>query len=558
MRKGFKAFTLVGTVAMAMAVSVSATLACTSLVLPPGSTVDGSSITTHNADSGQTPYEMWKVPAAKYEPGTMVDVPYIPQTTRGLMNSRAGYPQETGNLIPQVEETYGYIKSGIFGYVNEMGVGIGETTISGRRDLVNNEGYFDITNLSMLGLERGATARETIQVMGDLAVKYGYSDGGEELSVIDGKEAWIFEIVGPGPLWSVGDEGPGAYWVAQRVPDGHIAASANNSVIDAIEWDNPEYFMYSDGILEYAQEMGWWSPDSGKAFSWRSDFVNSTSAWNCCRRVWRVMNLANPDLELDETNLPFSVPVKEKLSLEDALAIHRDHYDGTPYDQHEGIGAGPWKNPRRFKGTIKADGKSYSFQRMISVQQCEYLTMVQCRENVADELKGLLWYSPVCPDATWMLPLYASLPELHPTYNVDGGDHYIFTRESMRWAVGALSTYMNIKYEPMYADMSAVRDKYEGAAFRNQAAIEKAATELLAKDKEAGMAFLVNYTNGLVESYLDAIWDTIDMLIAKYDMGFVNDGVRFQGMGYPQEWVDTVFEHAYGTTDIRGWEVTGW
>lgn len=560
MRKGFKAFTLVGTVAMALAISVSATLACTSVVLPPGSTVDGSSMTTHNADSGSSPYELTKVPAAKHEAGTMIDVPYIPQMTSGLQAWKLGYPLETGNLIPQVEETYGYIKTGLFGYVNEKGVGIGETTISGRRELQNANGYFDITNLSMLALERGATAREAIQVMGDLAVKYGYSDGGEELSVIDGTEAWIFEIVAPGPLWSIGDEAPGAFWVAQRVPDGHIAASANNSVIDEINWSDSEYFMYGPGILEYAIEQGWWSPDSGKPFSWRSDFVKSTTAWNCCRRVWRAMTLANPDLadELDETDLPFSVPVKEKLSVADVLAIHRDHYEGTAFDMTQGIGAGPWHNPRRFKGTIKADNKSYGFQRIISVNNCEYLTLVQCRENVDDALKGVLWYSPVCPDASWMLPIYASVTELNPTYNVNAGDHYEFTRKSMRWAIGSLSTYMNIKWEPMYADMCEFRDKYEGAAIRNQLAIEAAATELLQNDREAGIAFLTDYTYRLADSYLNAIWDTVDYLIWKYDMGFVTENGRVNGKGYPQDWIDLVFEHSYGTTDIRGWEVTGW
>ena len=469
MRKGFKAFTLVGTVAMALAISVSATLACTSIVLPPGSTVDGSSITTHNADSGSTPYELTKIPAAKYEAGTMVEVPYIPQMTGGIQMWKANI-EPTGNFIPQVEETYGYIKTGIFGYVNEKGVGIGETTISGRRELRTADGYMDITNLSMYALERGATAREAIQIMGDLAVKYGYKDGGEELGVIDGTEGWIFEIVGGGPLWSQGDDTPGAFWVAQRVPDGHIAASANHSVIDEINWSDSEYFMYGPGILEYAIEQGWWSPDSGKPFSWREDFVKSQSPATCGRRIWRAMTLANPDLVgvLDENDLPFSVPVKEKLSIEDVLAIHRDHYDGTEFDLHEGIGAGPWHNPRRFKGTIKADNKSYSFQRIISVNNCEYLTLVQCRENVDDALKGVLWYSPVCPDASWMLPIYASVTELHPTYNVDAGDHYEFTRKSMRWAVGSLSTYMNIKWEPMYADMCEFRDKYEGAAIRNQ------------------------------------------------------------------------------------------
>ena len=110
----------------------------------------------------------------------------------------------------------------------------------------------------------------------------------------------------------------------------------------------------------------------------------------------------------------------------------------------------------------------------------------------------------------------------------------------------------------MYADMCEFRDKYEGAAIRNQLALEAAATELLQNDREAGIAFLTDYTYRLADSYLNAIWDTVDYLIWKYDMGFVTENGRVNGKGYPQDWIDLVFEHSYGTTDIRGWEVTGW
>ncbi len=158
----------------------------------------------------------------------MMDVLYIPQGTNGHQSHEVAL-KPTGNLIPQAEQTYSYIKTAIFGYLNEWQVGIGETTIGGRRELANQNGYFDITNLSMFAMERGKTAREAIKVMGSMAEKYGYSDGGEELSVVDGKEAWVFEIIGPGPLWQVGDAEPGAFWIAQRVKDGYVAASTNHS-----------------------------------------------------------------------------------------------------------------------------------------------------------------------------------------------------------------------------------------------------------------------------------------------------------------------------------------
>ena len=70
----------------------------------------------------------------------MMDVIDLPQYSNGVQLHEFAL-KPTGNLIPQVEETYSYIKSGIFGYLNEWQVGIGETTIGGRRELANQAGY---------------------------------------------------------------------------------------------------------------------------------------------------------------------------------------------------------------------------------------------------------------------------------------------------------------------------------------------------------------------------------------------------------------------------------
>ena len=529
-------------VAFALVFTSAGAFACTSIAVSVGASVDGSTSVTHTCDSGNSPFEIVKVPAMDYAPGNMTDVLNLPQMTAGnQMSDYAGQP--TGNQIPQVEHTYGYLRA-LFGVINEKQVGIGETTISGRRESRNANGFFDITNLSMYALERGATAREAIQVMGELAEKYGYKDGGEELSVSDPKEAWIFEIVGPGPLWQQGDPGPGAYWVAQRVPDGHVAASANNAVIREIDWDDHENFMYSPGILEYAIEMGWYKPESGEEFSWRKHFCNA-NAVTSYRRVWRVFCLAAPSLAatLNEADLPFSVPVDKKLSINDINAIQRDHYEGTEFDGTNSLTAGPWNNPRRYRGlSFKVDDKSYSWQRMIAQVQCEYSICTQSRGWLPDEIGAVVWYGPTNPDLTCYVPLYASMTELSPVLNTKAGSHQKFTRESFWWAISAVSTYADLKWSYMSKDVQKYIDEYEGKAIRNQGAIEAAALDLYKTDPQAAIDFLTTYCNRNVETVRDAWWELLDYLIWKYNMGFVTENGRVNSVSYPTEWLRKVVE----------------
>ena len=531
------------TVATMVAVFVllsAGTMACTSILVTPGASVDGSATVTQTADCGSCAFEIEKVPAMDWAPGSMVEVPYLPQMTGGRRISEASTP--TGNMIPQVEHTYAYIK-GIFGMINEHQVAIGETTIGGRADFRNQHGYFDITNLSMLAMERAKTAREAIQIMGDLAVKYGYSDSGEELSVADPYEVWVFEIVGPGPLWEVGDPEPGAYWVAARVPDGHIAVSSNSSVIEEIDFDDPENFMVGPGIREFAIEKGWWDPASGKALNWRWDFCDRVRVDYSYRRIARIFNRVAPSANITEDNPPFSIKPEKKLTLAEIFDLHRDHYEGTEFDQTTSLTAGPFANPRRYPGwNFNVDGSAYSWNRTISAIGCEYVIVTQSRSWLPNEIGGVLWYGPAVPATTCFVPIYNSVSKVPATLNEDAGSHMQFTRKSMWWAISTVNTLADLRWKDMIVEINAAQDKYEGRFLAEQAIIDAAAMELLKTDREAAIEFLTRYCEDNANMVRDAWWELLDFLLWKFNAGFVNDGNRISSPGYPEEWLRRVVE----------------
>ena len=172
-----------------------------------------------------------------------------------------------------------------------------------------------VEELQRVALQRCSSAREAVELMGALAEQYGYVDGGECLTVADEREVWQFEILGPG-------KGKlGAVWVAKRVPDDHVAVSANVPRIGLIERGDSANFLCSDNVESVALDYGLWDGESEFKF-WQVYNCTYGRGQNHREREWWILSTLAPSLELayDAVELPFSV----------MLLFDRDRYQRSP------------------------------------------------------------------------------------------------------------------------------------------------------------------------------------------------------------------------------------
>lgn len=144
----------------------------------------------------------------------------------------------------------------------------------------------------------------------------------EGLTVIDPDEAWLFHILPD-------DTGASAVWVAQRVPDDHIAVIANSFVIRHIHTDSDD-FMFSDNIFEVAERKNLWNKHTEKHLDFKTVF--SPERYHpeySNNRVWRVFTLANTDSDIplvtnpDADDYPVSMKVNHLISVQEMISYQR-------------------------------------------------------------------------------------------------------------------------------------------------------------------------------------------------------------------------------------------
>jgi dipeptidase len=517
---------------------------CTSLSITPGATVDGSAMCTHTDDSGSDSPHLNMVPAQDWEPGSMREL-RINTDVGPLVH--VNDPIYVSGEIPQVDHTYAYTNSA-YTFQNEMGVGVGESTIGCKEKLVNMIGLFEQTELTRVGLERAATAREFIQTVGELGEKYGFRAAfgccAEMRAVIDKDEAWVLEMYPPGALWNPESGKPGMVWVAQRVPDGEIAVCGNLSIIGAIDLDDKENFMGSEHIYTFAEELGLWDPDSGKEFRVYDVYGSDSYSIGCSRRVWRVQDLLAPSLNLNPNvwHYPFSVKPDELVSAQDIMAINRDHYQGTEFDVAADMEGGPFGNPN----TYSADTEGYpsSAVRNIAIAGANWSTVVVARKDMPAWIGSLTWFGYDNPATTCYIPIYSGATELPESFSkgMRGGGYDVFSRESAWWAFNVVSNYAGLIWDHMIEDIKAVRDPLEEEFFALQPAIEKTAIELYEQDPELARNFITNYTNSCANRAVDAYWKLASQLFGRYNDGakYADNEYKRDRIIYPDWWVKEV------------------
>ncbi|HMA60027.1 MAG TPA: C69 family dipeptidase [Halanaerobiales bacterium] len=517
----------------------AATFACTNVVVGKDASTDGSVITSHTVD-GQYDARVKVIHGKEYEEGAMMEL------KKNICHAGIpGYEVSVVGEIPQAEETYTYFHAG-YPFMNEHSVIIGETTFFGRGEYSNENAMIMIEQLEILGLQRAKTAREAIQVMGSLAEKYGYADIGETLTVTDPNEAWVFEIIGPGPLWTPGSDQPGAVWAAQRVPDGHVTVAANRSRIEELDLEDSDNYMASSNVKSFAEEMGYWDPDEGPFVFWKAYCPDPYGApYYQARREWRALSMLAPSQDFEpnlpkDEHYPFSIEPDEKVSVRDVMTILRDYLEGTQFDLTEGMAAGPFGTPNRYAtpGSVKPeDRKDADWERAISMFRCSYSFVSQARDWLPEPIGGVAWFGEDAPHTTCYIPIYCGVTDLPESYETGARDKF---DESAWWAFNFVSNWADLKYDYMIEDIRKEQDKFEKEFLAMQPTIDKAAEELYNKDPELARQFLTDYTNSNLVKVEDRWWELAEELVYKYHDGYVNTEDDVKSVGYPTWWLEEV------------------
>jgi dipeptidase len=501
---------------------------CTVIMVGKDASTDGSTMATHTADCGTCDWTWRKVPAADHKPGEMRRLYTISQMK--TWPPKEGLKWDlikkdfAGVEIPEPAHTYGYMH-GVFGYMNDQQLGIGESTIGNVRKLGNptQSAKTNITMLTLLAMERCRTAREAIRLMGGLAEKYGYGfvDSGEMLAVADPREVWIFEIFPAGPLWTPESGKPGAVWCAERVPDDMVSVCPNESRIGEIDLANQDYFLASPNAVSFAVEQKLYDPASGQPFNWKRTYSpgagSALSSKGMRQRLWRFFSAVAPsqDFRPDRENMdfPFAVKPDKKLSVQDVMALTRDKSYGTPFDPVQGIRGGPFQNPNYWART-----------RKISVANAEYTSVTQSRAWLPDPVGGIVWLAWGAQDTACYMPFYAGITAIPPSFSV--GDHFEFNRASARWAFDYVDFHTQVVYSEAIKDVQKAQREWEDGALTKMAEIDKQAQALYAKSPAEAVKLLTKFSTENAEQVVATWWDLGDALLVKYNHFALYDAAK--------------------------------
>ncbi len=481
--------------------------ACTSIMVGRLASSDGSVMTSHTCDSW---YRTWmqSVAPADYPADTVMSI-YTGRMHTEYPDSKDGM-KEVGQ-IPQARHTYRFLDTA-YPCLNERQLAIGETTYSGLDTLCNPDGMFMIEELERVALQRCSTAREAITLMGELIKEYGYGDSGECLTIADPKEVWIFEVQGEGK------DKKGGVWAAVRIPDDHIAVSANVSRIGTLDLKDKDNYMASDNVKDVAKKMGLWD-GKGEFSFWKAyskkNYLDEPKNYSV-RELFIMQQLA-PNAGFNESmeELPLSVKPEKKVSVEDVARLLGSYYEGTPMnlsgrmmvknkDKKEGDGpevpdsvvspvANPWMQPDEI-AVYEAMGDSLMHNiRTVSVPWCSYSTIIQCRDWLPDGVGGVAWICLDNPGQSPRFPVFAGGTDLPDMLKVCG--QHRNRDDAALWHFRQPNKLATVRWGDARKTLEPARDYFLKKGSRELPVIEKAYAELIsAGENEEAAKLLTDYT----------------------------------------------------------------
>ncbi len=533
---------LLAAVAAAM-VSVPSADACSNVIISRGASADGSCMVSYAADSHGLFGELYFRPAGRFRAGSTLAI-------------RDWDTNKPLGSIHQIARTYQTV-----GNMNQHQLIIGETTWGGREEQVDTNGIMDYGSLIYVTLQRASTARAAIDTIVSLANRYGYPSEGESFSIADPQEAWVMDLVGKGP------DNKGIVWVARRIPDGYICAHANQCRITRFPMDDPENCLYAPDVVEYARSMGWYSgPDDQFSFRDAYNPLDFGGARACDARAWSAFNILCDGVFTYMENgvevsrpasdwlhyamgydlageIPLFVKPSRKITVKDVADVMRDHFEGTPMDMTQDIGAGGNALPYRWRPMgFEWKGKRYVNERAIATQQTGFWFVAQARGWLPDEAGALIWFG--CDDAatSYLTPVYANIKSVPECLREGNGDLLHYSATSQFWMCNRIAQACYKMYNQMAPTVRCAADAFEQEQmFAAVPSLDERLAKLLRKGRvRKARRLMTKFTVKTAQNQFDAWTKLEEFLLVKYLDGNVkaqNEDGSFKhteyGEGHP-------------------------
>ena len=471
---------------------------CTSIMVGKKASADGSVITSHTCDGN---YRTWMniVPAQQYSRDTVTTI-YDGLMHTEFVDDRSRWVAKGD--IPQARSTYRFLNTS-YPCFNEKQLGIGETTITGRRELINPNGMFMIEELERIALQRCITARGAIRLMGELIAAYGYADAGECLTVADTKEVWHFEVFGEGP------DKIGGVWAAVRIPDDHVGVSANIPRISSLNLNDVDHCMASDNVFDVAKNLGYW--DGKTPFCFWKAYGGGSKAFNI--REYFILSSLAPSLQLDfdADELPFSVKPERPVGVTDVIAFLRQTYEGTKWDMTQNLkvprrtnedstpaeiispSANPWMGSDMIEMLNSIAPKSVERYRLVAVPQCSYSTVIQLRDWLPDDVGGIVWLAFDNPGQSPRIPVFCGTTSLPNCFNICGQHRY--REDAAIWRFRRTNKLATVRWGVTKEKINAGLDHFDRKGQTELPFVENIYLNLLnTSGADAARAYLTGYT----------------------------------------------------------------
>ena len=421
--------------------------ACTTVLVGKDATIDGSTMATRNDDTfgPLTPQRFVTYPAYHNHPNQV----------KAYLN-KCVVDRPVDGYRYQGTPNVNYKTEGVFdesGF-NEKNVGMSatESVYANERvlacDPLNTESGINEDLIVAATLPFIDSAKDGVKYLGQLIAKYGSAEGNGVI-FSDKNDIWYMEIV------------TGHHWVAERIPDDAYAVTGNRVAIQQVDFNDPDNFMWSEGIQEFV-EKNHLNPDK---YGWDFRHIFGTADvfdqhYNTPRQ-WYGHKVLNPSVEQDplDFDLPFIMRTNHRITLADVQKILSSHYQGTPYDP---LGHGTEEQKHLF--------------RPISLNRTQNSHVLQVRNDLPEAASTIMWMSFGIPTFTPYIPFFGNADDIDVSYR-ETPKKLNMDLKSAYWMYRALSmiveahhaeftqddlNYLKDSREYLYRWVSQVAPKVEG------------------------------------------------------------------------------------------------